>query len=287
MSLRLSEAVDDSSVVEMWTIAMDGIKNAINEHLWDSTQNLFFDNDINKTKSSLRPQDGNSWAVIAGVVNRERAKSISTALAGRWVRPYGAPAPEAGATISPFASGFEVQAHFLSGNPERARELIEFMWADFMLGDPRMTNSSFIEGYSTNGDLHYAPYDNDARVSHAHGWATGPTSALTFFAAGLQLTSAVGKTWLVQPGLGSLRRVTAGFETSMGEFSASWSKDQNENLLGVFKTPRGTTGTLILPGTSPNLVVGGPQGVVTPSSSVRGDMVFQNLPGGSYQVRQS
>ena len=87
MSLRLSEAVDDSSVVEMWTIAMDGIKNAINEHLWDSTQNLFFDNDINKTKSSLRPQDGNSWAVIAGVVNRERAKSISTAsFAGRLTR---------------------------------------------------------------------------------------------------------------------------------------------------------------------------------------------------------
>lgn len=34
--------------------------------------------------------------------------------------------------------------------------------------DPRMTNSSFIEGYSTNGSLSYAPYSNDARISYAH-----------------------------------------------------------------------------------------------------------------------
>ncbi|PVH70331.1 glycoside hydrolase family 78 protein [Cadophora sp. DSE1049] len=287
VSLRLAEAVDDSSVVATWTSAMEGIKNAINERLWDSAQNLFFDNDVNKTESSLHPQDGNSWAIIAGVVDEERAESISTALAARWVRPYGAPAPEAGATISPFASGFEVQAHFLSGNPERAIELIEFMWADFMLDDPRMTNSSFIEGYSTNGDLHYAPYDNDARVSHAHGWATGPTSALTFFAAGLQLTSAVGKTWLVQPRLGSLGRVAAGFETPLGEFSASWSSEQSDSPVGEFKTPGGTSGTLILPGRNLKLVVSGPQGSATPSSNFSGNLVFTNLPGGSYQVRKS
>ena len=29
------------------------------------------------------------------------------------------------------------------------------------------------------GELHYAPYSNDPRISHAHGWATGPTSSLT------------------------------------------------------------------------------------------------------------
>ncbi|KAH9205284.1 Six-hairpin glycosidase-like protein, partial [Leptodontidium sp. 2 PMI_412] len=288
MSLRLAEAVGDSSGIESWRAAMEGIKTAINERLWDPAQNLFFDNDVNKTETSLHPQDGNSWAVIAGVVDTERAESISAALAARWVRPYGAPAPEAGATISPFASGFEVQAHYLSGSPERAVELIEFMWADFMLDDPRMTNSSFIEGYSTSGDLRYAPYDDyDTRVSHAHGWATGPTSALTFFAAGLQLTSAVGKTWLVQPRLGGLGRVTAGFETSLGEFSASWNSDQTNSVVGEFKTPAGTSGILILPGGNPNLAVSGRQGRVRPSSTVDGDLVFTNVPGGSYEVRRS
>ncbi|KFZ03422.1 hypothetical protein V502_10960 [Pseudogymnoascus sp. VKM F-4520 (FW-2644)] len=287
VSLKLAGAVGDSSVVDTWTTAMAGIKKAINERLWDPAQNLFFDNDVNKTASAVHPQDGNSWVVVAGVVDAERADAISTALAARWVRPYGAPAPEAGATISPFASGCEVQAHYLSGNPERAVDLIEFMWADFMLDDPRMTNSSFIEGYSTNGDLHYAPYDNDARVSHAHGWATGPTSALTFFGAGLQVTSALGKTWLVQPRLGSLGRVTAGFETSLGEFSASWNSAPTNSITGEFKTPAGTSGTLILPGGNPNLVVSGRQGRVAPSSTMDGDLVFTDLVGGWYKVCSS
>ena len=71
-----------------------------------------------------------------------------------------------------------------------------------MLDDPRMTNSTFIEGYSTNGDLHYAPYTNDPRVSHAHGWSTGPTSALTFSVAGVQIVEAGGTVNVAREGLG-------------------------------------------------------------------------------------
>ena len=55
-----------------------------------------------------------------------------------------------------------------------------------MLDDPRMTNSTFVEGYSATGELHYA-YTNDPRISHAHGWATGPTSSLTVSAGDASL----------------------------------------------------------------------------------------------------
>ncbi|KAG9241134.1 hypothetical protein BJ878DRAFT_396192, partial [Calycina marina] len=57
----------------------------------------------------------------------------------------------------------------------------------FMLNDPRMTNSTFVEGYATSGELKYAPYANDARISHVHGWSTAPTSLLSFYVAGLHL----------------------------------------------------------------------------------------------------
>lgn len=40
---------------------------------------------------------------------------------------------------------------------------MRLQWGDFMLDDPRMTNSTFIEGYSADGSLHYAPYPDDAR----------------------------------------------------------------------------------------------------------------------------
>lgn len=288
MSIKLANWLGDNSTSSTWASAMDGIKAAVNQQLWDPAQNLFFDNDADQTASAVHPQDGNSWAIISGIVSSDRAATISASLMSRWVRPYGAPAPEAGATISPFASGFEVQAHFLSGFPERAVDLIEFMWADFMLDDPRMTNSSFIEGYSTNGDLHYTPYGNDARVSHAHGWATGPTSALTFLCAGLQLSSPAGKTWLIQPRLGALNHVTAGYETSLGEFSAEWTRTAVGAIIGEIKTPKGTTGTLLLPGSSgEDLVVEGSNGRVYPNNAVTGLSVFADLHGGTYSIRRT
>ncbi|KAB5546906.1 alpha-L-rhamnosidase [Coniochaeta sp. 2T2.1] len=284
MSLRLSDVLNDHALDSAWKSAMAGIRSAVNQQLWDPAQNLFFDNDRNKSTDSVHPQDGNSWAIIAGLVDTDRAATISTALMQRWLRPYGAPAPEAGSTISPFASGFEVQAHFLAGRPERALDLIEFMWADFMLDDPRMTNSSFIEGYSTNGDLHYAPYGNDARISHAHGWATSPTSSLSFYGAGLQVTSGGGKTWLIQPRIGQLKHIEAGYKTTLGDFSASWDGTNGSVVSGYFTTPPGTVGSLILPRAAGNAVLTGPKGRVQPVVS-ENTVLFTELVGGYYKVR--
>lgn len=285
ISLQLGEALGDHSLDNVWRSAMHGIKAAVNGQLWDPTHNLFFDNDANQTAAAVHPQDGNSWAIMAGLVDAKRAADISAALQNRWVRPYGAPAPEAGATVSPFASGFELQAHFLAGFPERSIDLIEFMWADFMLDDPRMTNSSLIEGYSTNGDLHYAPYSNDDRISHAHGWATSPTSSLTFYAAGLQIMSAAGKKWKMQPQLGGLKRVESGYQTPLGQFSALWKTDDSSGAVtGTFKTPSATSGTLILSCKPATVVVRGPNGIVKPTSSTDG-LRFEDLPGGHYSVR--
>ncbi|RAL58092.1 hypothetical protein DID88_009809 [Monilinia fructigena] len=163
---------------------------------------LYRDND-SLPLTTLHPQDGNAWAIFSGLVDSpSRALQVSDSLAARW-NQYGAPAPECGGNVvSPFVSVFEIQAHYLAGRADRAVKMIKFMWGDFMLDDPRMTNSTFIEGYSTDGTLHYAPYANDPRVSHAHGWSTGPTSALTFHGAGLMVTSGAGKTWSVAPNLG-------------------------------------------------------------------------------------
>jgi hypothetical protein len=274
-------------MVNNWTTSAQGIQEAANSHLWDSSANLFWDNDVNTTSTSLHPQDGNSWAIVSGLVSPSRASAISSALQARWVRPYGAPAPEAGATVSPFASGFEVQAHYLADHPERAVELIEFMWADFMLDDPRMTNSTFIEGYSTDGSLHYAPYSDDARVSHAHGWATGPTSALSFLGAGIQLTSAAGQTWLLNPLLGGLSSVSAGYTSPLGQFSASWETSNTTGLQGEFQTPSGTTGTLTVPVTesAKRVVLIGPAGKqVTKVPSGQSSITITDLEGGNYTV---
>jgi hypothetical protein len=224
-----------------WQATAEKIKSAANELLWRDDIGMYVDNET----TTLAPQDGNSWAVVSNItLNSSQIDSISLSLANRWT-PYGAPAPEAADAISPFISGFELQTHFLAENTSAALDLMRLQWG-FMLDDPRMTNSTFIEGYSTTGALHYAPYQNDARISHAHGWATGPTSSLTFYVAGIQLLSAGGKTWRIAPSLGDLTVADAGFSTGVGFFSAK--TETNDGGFQIdFETPQGTKGELRIP----------------------------------------
>jgi hypothetical protein len=236
LGLTASAVMNDTSSISKWTSAALGIKTAANELLWDSAAGLYRDNET----TTLHPQDGNVWAILSNLTaNASQSDAISTNLAARW-GPYGAPAPEALATISPFISSFELQAHFLAGHPQRALDLMNFMWADFMLDDPRMTNSTFIEGYSTDGSLHYAPYTNDPRVSHAHGWATGPTSTLSMYVAGIQLATAEGHTWIMAPRPGNLTEVEAGYITGLGNFTVRLQRGtQNSTTPGLDRVQAG------------------------------------------------
>ena len=228
--------------VPEWQSYAAGVKTAINSLLWNATASLYRDNET----TTLMPQDGNSWALKANITDSDsKAQAISSALAARW-GPYGAPAPEAGATVSPFVSGFELEAHFKAKQPLRALDLIRFMFADFMLDDPRMTNSSFIEGYSTDGSLHYAPYANDPMISHAHGWATGPTSTLMNYVAGIILTSPAGQSWQIAPQVGNLTSLDAGFATNLGNFTTQFEISPNGDAMYTFSAPDGTSGSIEL-----------------------------------------
>ncbi len=285
LGISLSDVLDDTSV-SSWKTYAANIKSAANAHLWDASMNLYRDND-SLPLTTLHPQDGNSWAVVSNLtLSPAQAANISSALVKRWTK-YGAPAPEAGPTISPFISGFELQAHYLAGAPQYAVQLMKTMWADFMLDDPRMTNSTFIEGYSTNGNLHYAPYTNDPRISHAHGWATGPTSALTFYAAGLQITSALGETWNIAPSLGGLTSVEAGFKTSLGSFATNVTTTEGGMNI-TFSTPAGTTGGVSLeyPSTDATVMIQGvgKDVVLDLEGGKSGRVEVDGLGGGSYMV---
>jgi hypothetical protein len=181
--------------------------------------------------------------------------------------------------VSPFISGFELQAHFLASNASAALDLMRLEWG-FMLDDPRMTNSTFIEGYSSDGRLHYAPYTNDPRVSHAHGWATGPTATLTSYVGGIHVLSDGGKTWRISPALGDLTSVDTGFSTDLGSFSSQVSASGDGTVTALkFVTPSGTTGSVSLPG------VEGTLQSENGASVTLTDGMAQNLSGGSWTLQ--
>jgi hypothetical protein len=277
--LNLASILNDSASVANWAPKAEAIKVAANKLLWNPATNLFLDNET----TTLSPQDGNAWAVKANLtLSTSQSSAITNTLKSRW-GTYGAPAPEAGTplTISPFIGSFELEAHFIGQETQDALDLIRLQWG-FMLNDPRMTNSTFMEGYSADGSLHYAPYNNDPRVSHAHGWSTGPTSLMSFYIAGLHLTSSIGRTWKISPALGDLTNVDAGFETPLGKFSSTVSACNGTIESLRFTTPKGTKGSVSLPGVKGELI-GGTRGAIV--KLVDGEV--NDLPGGEWSLRCS
>ncbi|KAM3066036.1 hypothetical protein ACMFMF_010354 [Clarireedia jacksonii] len=263
-ALALALIMNDTSNSTAWAASAAGIPPAANSLLWDDASKLYWDNDTQKV---LHPQDGNAWAVLSGLLMEHAPWQLATLL-------------------QHVGFGHTAHRHLKEVLPSLLLfELIEMMWADFMLDDPRMTNSTFIEGYSNDGSLAYPAYQNDPRVSHAHGWATGPTSSLSFLGAGLQLSTAAGQTWKIAPALGGLESLKAGYETPLGNFSVSWHNTTCA-FLGVFETPEGTSGDLEMLVTPhwTKFSLDGPGGTTDIDVTNQSIVSIKDLAGGKYVI---
>lgn len=97
----------------------------------------------------------------------------------------------------------------------------------------------------------YRGYNFDsAYTSHAHGWSSGPTPALTTYVLGLMVVSPQGKTWSVSPHVNSgLPSAEGGFETPLGWYGTKWTLigTSSRTLTLNLTTPTGTSGTLVVP----------------------------------------
>jgi hypothetical protein len=200
------------------------------------------------TDASIHPEDGNSMSLVFDVANTSYVQSISKQLTTNW-GPIGAVCPELPGNLVGFTQSFEIKGHLAARQATRALDLMRLAWG-WYLNNPYGTNSTCIEGYLSDGSFGYRAttgYDNDySYTSHAHGWSTGPTDALTSYVVGLQLTGPGGNTWTLQPQFGDLTHAEGGFTTPLGTFSASWTlMDGGYTLSWGF--PAGTSGTVVLP----------------------------------------
>lgn len=85
-------------------------------------------------------------------------------------------------------------------------------------------------------------YRSDPRyVSHAHGWSSGPTAALTEYLVGLKITGVQGSEWVFRPvvGVGGVNKAEAGFVTGLGGFRGGFSVKEKKVF---WDAPEGTRG---------------------------------------------
>src|ERR1700722_19187108 len=257
----LASIAGDSTAQSLYTATAASVRSAINLYLWDAGVGLYMD----VPGSSLHPQDGNSLAVWFDVPDSTaKSVSISTALKGRW-NQFGAATPERPNAIATFPGSMEVMAHFVAGDDATALSLIRLQWG-YMLSSPNGTGSTFWEGYLQDGSFDYDP----PYMSLAHGWATGPTSALTNYVAGIgpELSSTVP--FYVIPHPGDLTQVSATVSLPAGTVSTSWKYFQNgRSFLETITAPESAAGRY-----------GVPTGGKPITISIDGKMVWSNCHGG-------
>jgi hypothetical protein len=237
--------------------------------------------------NSIHPEDGNSLALAFYMAEASDFLNISTQLTTNW-GPIGAKCPELPNNIVPYVEGMEVKGHLAARQATRALALMRLSWG-WYLNNPFGVNSTMIEGYLQDGTFGYRAgaggYGNDVSyTSHAHGWSTGPTYALSTYVVGLQLLSPGGATWILAPQFGDLTSVEGGFTTNLGKFSAKWALNSTGYTL-EYDIPASATGTLVLPaGNSPTITLDGKSytGGVWNSSS--GLVTLGNQPGGSHSL---
>jgi hypothetical protein len=235
----LASIAGDSTAQSLYTATAASVRSAINLYLWDAAVGMYMD----VPGSSLHPQDGNSLAVWFDVPDSTaNSVSISTALKRRWDQ-FGAATPERSNAIANFPGSMEVMAHFVAGDDATALSLIRLQWG-YMLSSPYGTGSTFWEGYLQDGSFDYGgPY-----MSLAHGWATGPTSGLTNYVAGIgpELSSTVP--FHVIPHPGDLTQVSATVSLPAGTVSTSWKYSQNgTSFLETITAPKGVAGRYGIP----------------------------------------
>ena len=175
------------------------------------------------------------------------ASSASTYLKTNW-GPVGAVTPELPGNVVPYIESFEVKAHLVARQPQRALDLMRLSWG-WYLDSPYGTQSTCPEGYNTDGSFRYRDdgYNKGGSyTSHSHGWSTGPTDALTSYIVGLQPTAPGGKEWLLEPQFGDLEFAEAGFTVPMGKFSAGWTVTSSGYNVTI-DVPEGTSGVVRLP----------------------------------------
>ncbi|KAH7336168.1 Six-hairpin glycosidase-like protein [Rhexocercosporidium sp. MPI-PUGE-AT-0058] len=243
----LAALLDHSDTARDWLALARTLRHNL-EKFWDPAEGLYFDN---LDAPDLHPQDGNSLACWFGIADLGRTAIITTNLRKRW-GPYGPVNPECSGPVSPFISGFELQALMRADKMSDALQMIRSAWG-WMINNPASTRSTILEAWGGDGQLTYPFYkDKPSYISHCHPFSTGPVLVMTFELLGLNITEAGGISWEFKPTPGDLEHCEGGFTGVYGKYSAGWKKERKngsivftswvqapENTMGRVRAPKG------------------------------------------------
>jgi alpha-L-rhamnosidase len=259
----LATAVGDTTDASAYTNAAAALKSAINAHLYNSNTGLYY---LSNNDTSTIAQDANILAVLYGVAPAADDATILAAVKSNlWTTPYG-PKPFTGSTyaniVSPYISGYEVDARLANNDTADAETLLTTLWGHMIASSPDQTGTMWENVSGSTGQPGLG-----AQTSLSHGWSTTPVSALSGYVLGVQPATAGYATWSVQPHPGDLGWAEGSVPTPHGSIGVDWAGESGAGQFSMQVTaPSGTSGSIAVP----------TYGATNPIVEVNGAVVWRN-----------
>ena len=260
----LATAAGQPSAAATYTQQAAALRNAINAHLFNTSTGLY---EISNTQTTGVAQDANALAVLYGVAPASADSAILAGLKSNlWTSQYGPVPFSAGtgnqAVISPYVSGYELDARLAANDTANAESLLNTEWGHLIAPGPDDAGTMWENVSAADGSPGLG-----STTSLAHGWSTTPTSALSAYVLGIQPLGAGYATWSVQPHPGDLNWVEGQAPTPHGAIAVQWAGERGVHQFALNVTaPTGTSGTIAVP----------TYGDSAPVVTVNGKVVWQN-----------
>ncbi|KAL7764074.1 hypothetical protein ACKLNR_005219 [Fusarium oxysporum f. sp. zingiberi] len=203
----------DSKTASEYSHQAANLKQALIHMLWNNEQGTM------RPALSLDPegvfQDVNAYAATLGV-STDHPKVAEGIFPASESLPFafrGLDKWDKFALISPYASGFALEALLAKNEGIKARELLFQVWGVMADQDSPNYSGAHWEAMKTDG----SPFNHD--VSLAHGWSSWPVFLLPRYLAGVYPLEAGWKRIGVEPVLAGLEEVRYSLETPQGHLS--------------------------------------------------------------------
>jgi alpha-L-rhamnosidase len=246
----LAAALGDSEQAAAYRTHADSVRAAVNRELFDPQTGGY---DISTTQRGSIAQDANTYALLYGIAPQDRVPAILRAMSAALATPHGdlsvsSPAPSGyHQVIGPFMGSYELWARFAAGDTAGAYDLLDREWGQMAQGDP---GNVLWEVMGPDGTVHTPGINGagDGATSMAHGWSTGPTSALSQYVLGIAPDAPGYATWSVEPHPGSLTWAQGTAPTPHGPLAVAWRTSAAAHQFSIDVTPpTGTAGTITVP----------------------------------------
>ncbi len=220
---QIATWIDQPTQAATWLSEITPIASVFSSAFWDASAGAFKDA---TSGAVVHPEDGNVFAILAGLATTKQARSALDYLTYHDNSPYGATiadnnawdsdpwGDQASQRIYPFMSYFEVLARFQVGFSASALNLIRIEWGNMLAHSPTMWETVAPGGAT--------PYGSDP--SWDHGWSSGAAPALTNEVLGVTPGAPGFASFDLAPHPSGLLWAKGSVPTPRGAITVSWRR---------------------------------------------------------------